>query len=407
MKLKQFEELRNKFENVSFESNFTKINKILYYFSYLGNILIVLFSYFFLKTVTNGIPNLFPGQDLFFSVFIILFMTGYELFKRFAVEQLFQNIFLKKTGIYMLIGTFICLSLIVGSFYLSIKGSHRLIDDTKTLTTQNDSLLNIKLTELQTKYNKEYSSLEYQMQNTTNLINKLVDISTIQNRRLTRSEQNNLTKWNNQIDNLKTEKVKLDSVYKADKQAITNISYTSTIDETTGDENSFAFFLLTIFLEILIIIGVGFNGFYNVMAYNQTKTIMQSDKYAKLQSDIALLKTYYQNKSKTEGDVCISTDKFQMLAELQGYEINTTELLSFISLLEHLDIIQMRSETNQGTVIPSTKVYAMSYDNAEKTLQSIVGLTTHTPPTPKKITTAQPTVQQPVIDEPKRNPPLL
>ena len=86
MKLDKFFKLKNELETFSFENNFSSLSKTLYYFSFLGNIFLVLFSYFFIKDVTNSIPVLFTGQGVFFSIFIILFMTGYELFKRFTFE---------------------------------------------------------------------------------------------------------------------------------------------------------------------------------------------------------------------------------------------------------------------------------------------------------------------------------
>jgi hypothetical protein len=88
MKLEKFYKLKKDLETHNFETNFKSLSTTLYYFSFLGNIFLILFSYFFIKDVTNSIPALFVGQDLFFSIFIILFMTGYELFKRFAFEQL-------------------------------------------------------------------------------------------------------------------------------------------------------------------------------------------------------------------------------------------------------------------------------------------------------------------------------
>ena len=92
MKLDKYFKLKNDLETFSFEKNFNSLSKTLYYFSFLGNIFLILFSYFFIKNVTDSIPHLFPGQNLFFSIFIILFMTGYELFKRFSFEQLALSI---------------------------------------------------------------------------------------------------------------------------------------------------------------------------------------------------------------------------------------------------------------------------------------------------------------------------
>ena len=376
MNLQRFEKLRQRFEGTSFENNFTTINKILYYFSYLGNIFLILFSYFFLKTVTNAIPQLFPGQDVFFSIFIILFMTGYELFKRFAIEQLFQNLFLKKRGLTMLAGGLVCASLTVGSFYLSIKGSHRLIDDTKALAIQSDSLANGELDQLRTKYEADYKLVQNQIESNTSLINKTVDAGTQQNRILTRSEQNNITKWGLQVDKLKLEKDKIDSTYQANKTAIEQRDYVSDVDEATGQENDLAFYLLTIFLEILIIIGVGFNGYYSVMCFEQMKTIMSSSKYGRLRTNLALLRVFYYDGKKTAGDPCPSDSKFITLARLQGFNLNTKQIQDFIVLLNQLEIVEMRSETNYGLAIPNARVYTMSYNDAVELLKNMIGEST-------------------------------
>ena len=119
MKLDKFYKLKNELEIFNFENNFSSLSKTLYYFSFLGNIFLILFSYFFIKNVTNSIPDLFPGQGLFFSVFIVLFMTGYELFKRFAFEQLTSTILrLRKLSFNVVVGALTCLTLVAGSFYL-------------------------------------------------------------------------------------------------------------------------------------------------------------------------------------------------------------------------------------------------------------------------------------------------
>ena len=96
MKLSKYFKLKNQLEIQPFQSSFNTLKEVLYYFSFLGNIFLILFSYFFIKDVTNSIPTLFTGHDLFFSVFVILFMTGYELFKRFAFEQLITTIVMNR-----------------------------------------------------------------------------------------------------------------------------------------------------------------------------------------------------------------------------------------------------------------------------------------------------------------------
>ena len=74
MKLDKFNKLKQKFEVSSFENNFLTLDKVLYYFSFLGNILSVIFSYFFVKNATDSIPQFFPGQITVIALFIIIFI---------------------------------------------------------------------------------------------------------------------------------------------------------------------------------------------------------------------------------------------------------------------------------------------------------------------------------------------
>ena len=114
MKLDKYFRLKNDLETFNFEKNFNSLSKTLYYFSFLGNIFLILFSYFFIKDVTNSIPMLFTGQGVFFSIFIILFMTGYELFKRFSFQQLTGTILrLRKVTINIVLGILVVAEVVV------------------------------------------------------------------------------------------------------------------------------------------------------------------------------------------------------------------------------------------------------------------------------------------------------
>ncbi len=129
MKLSKFNELKDKLETFAFESNFKLLDVILYYFSFLGNIFSIIFSYFFIQSATFAIPIFFPGQEILVSIFVVTFMAGYELLKRFSFKQLvIQMIKVKKATVSLIIGAVFVISLITGSFYLSVNGAHRLID---------------------------------------------------------------------------------------------------------------------------------------------------------------------------------------------------------------------------------------------------------------------------------------
>ena len=61
MKLSKYFKLKNQLEIQPFQSSFNTLKEVLYYFSFLGNIFLILFGFFFIKNVTDSIPLLFPN----------------------------------------------------------------------------------------------------------------------------------------------------------------------------------------------------------------------------------------------------------------------------------------------------------------------------------------------------------
>ena len=313
MNLDKFFKLKNNLETFNFENNFNSLSKTLYYFSFLGNIFLVLFSYFFIKNVTNSIPTLFTGQGVFFSIFIILFMVGYELFKRFAFEQLTSTILrLRKFTLNILLGTLVSLILVAGSFYLSLNGAHRLIDTSEIIVTKSDSTLSNKVDSIGKYYDKEI--LYYRNQSAR-----------------TRSDK----KYRDSIVNVlqQTKDTKIQQI------EVKTEAKTSTALEKNS-ENSAAFLFITIFLELIVLIGVGFDAFYTLGSFEETKKLLQTPKFKQLELNLKLLKLYYQNGKKIVGDQTLSFGKFQSLAQNQKVDCSQKELKSFIVLCQELDVIK-------------------------------------------------------------------
>jgi hypothetical protein len=334
MKLDKYFKLKNDLETFSFEKNFNSLSDTLYYFSFLGNIFLVLFSYFFIKNVTNSIPHLFPGQDLFFSIFIILFMTGYELFKRFAFEQLTSTILrVRKVTFNAIIGFLVCGVLVAGSFYLSLNGAHRLIDTSETISTKADSTLSLKTDSIAKYYDKEIQF--YRNQPGTRKSDRLyrdsiVNILSIQKEQKIIEIESKVTK--------KTE-----------------------VQSSTLKENNTAFAIMVIFLELIILIGVAFNAYYIWTSFDDMKQLLSTPKFKQLELNLRLLKLYYQNGRKKEQDPALAKTKLIALAASQKLNYNQTDINNFIALCSELEII---------TGNRRKKVYNMSYEKAKSMLEN-------------------------------------
>ena len=313
MKIDKFNRLRLKLEVFKLEQNYMTLDRILYYFSFLGNIFLIYFGYFFVKSVTNSIPTLFPFQEIFFTIFIALFLTGYELTKRFTLEQFFIGISqVKKLTGQIFIGGMICSFLIAGSFYLSIKGAHRLVDNSEMITAAVDSTSNQKADSIAKYYDKEIAYYRSQPGS----------------RKADRIYRDSVVNSLQQAKDAKVQQLETKTQAKANTAVDKNL------------ENSTAFLFITIFLELIVLIGVGFDAFYTLGSYEETKKLLQTPKFKQLDLNLKLLKLYYQNGKKVIGDQTLSFNKFQSLVQTQKIDCSQKDLRSFIVLCQELDVIK-------------------------------------------------------------------
>jgi hypothetical protein len=313
MKIDKFNKLKLKLEVFKLEQNYMTLDKVLYYFSFLGNIFLIYFGYFFVKSITNTIPPLFPFQEVFFTIFVALFLTGYELTKRFTLEQFFIGVLqVKRVTTSLFTGGLICSLLIAGSFYLSIKGAHRLVDNSETIATAVDGSIVQKQDSIAKYYDNEI--LYYRNQSAR-----------------TRSDK----KYRDSIVNVlqQTKDAKIQQI-----ESKTQAKTSSTLEKNS--ENSTAFLFITIFLEMIVLIGVGFDAFYTLGSYEETKKLLQTPKFKQLELNLKLLKLYYQNGKKVAGDQTLSFNKFKSLAQTQKVDCSQTDLKSFVTLCQELDIVK-------------------------------------------------------------------
>ena len=313
MKIDKFNKLKLKLEVFKLEQNYLTLDRILYYFSFLGNIFLIYFGYFFVKSVTNSIPALFPFQDMFFTIFVGLFLTGYELTKRFTLEQFFTTVLqVKKMTGGIFVAGMICCFLIAGSFYLSIKGAHRLVDNSETIAVAVDSTITQKQDSVAKYWN---SKIQYQLSQPAR----------------TRIDRQRRDSTVNSYEQIKDEKIQ-------QLEAKTQIKANTAIDKNT--ENSTAFLFITIFLELIVLIGVGFDAFYTLGSYEETKKLLQTPKFKQLELNLKLLKLYYQNGKKVVGDQTLSFNKFQSLVQTQKIDASQKDLKAFTVLCQELDIVK-------------------------------------------------------------------
>jgi hypothetical protein len=334
MNLDKFYKLKSELETFSFERNFNPLSKTLYYFSFLGNIFLILFSYFFIKDVTNSIPALFPGQGIFFSIFIILFMTGYELFKRFTFEQFTLGVLkVKKITFNIIIGLLVSMMLVGGSFYLSLKGAHRLIDTSETIEVTANQTISSQADSIAKYYDGEIQFYRNQTAKT----------------RADRRYRDSIV-----ADLQKTKDTKIQAI----EEKITSKTASRV---NTLQENDFAFAVMVIFLELIILIGVAFNAFYKWTSFDEMKKTLATPQFKQLDLNLKLLKLYYQNSRKKEQDPVLAKTKFVSLVSNAKVNCSKKDIDGFIAMCDELEIT---------TGSRRKRVYNVSYEKAKKLLEN-------------------------------------
>jgi hypothetical protein len=348
MKLDKYNKLKTDLETFNFERNFKPLSTTLYYFSFLGNIFLILFSYFFIKDVTNSIPQLFSGQDLFFTVFIILFMTGYELFKRFSFEQLTATLLrLKKLTVNVAAGVIVCIILVSGSFYLSLNGAHRLIDTSSTIESKLDTIQNRGADSISTVYQSRIALKEQQIQAIQQNDEDGV---------LSRRQQNTIKQLEADVKNYETER---DSRIAALEQ---KTGQKLTKQESKIEQNSLAFAVMVFFLELIILLGVAFNAYYKWTSFSEMKDVLSTPRYKQLELNINLLRIYFQNGRKKEGDAVISSSKLKALASNSRVQCTAKEVNEFVALCTELEIVGGQK---------NKRVYNMPFEKALSIIEKI------------------------------------
>jgi hypothetical protein len=339
MKLSKYFKLKNQLEIQPFQSSFNTLKEVLYYFSFLGNIFLILFGFFFIKNVTDSIPPLFTNQAVFFGVFVALFLTGYELFKRYALEQLVIAVLkAKKPTVNTFLGALVCVGLIAGSFYLSLNGAHRLIDNTESITSTTETKQSSTLDSIAQPYNKKI--VIYQSQ-----LDKVLTKSDT-NGTYNRAQRKLISKYELQIKQLENErdqKVKL-----VDSSLQIKLGAKQDTQLSKNKENDIAFVFMTFFLEFIILIGVGFHGYFIIGSYMEMKYLLH-DK-PQIEVRYKLLDFIYNNRKK--GSTIPHKNQILSLIKINNISINEEQVDEFYEFCIATGIVE-------ETIIKTTKQQAV------------------------------------------------
>jgi hypothetical protein len=346
MKLSKYFKLKNQLEIKPFEQSFTTLSTVLYYFSFLGNLFLILSGFYFISTTTSSIPQTFEGQNIAIGIFIALFLTGYELFKRFSLEQLIISVLKsKKINISNFLGLIVCLALIAGSFYLSLNGSHRLIDNKESIVNTNESKQISALDSIAKPYNTKIAVYQ-------NQLDKVLSKSDT-NGTYNRNQRKIISKFESQIASLEKERDL--KITKSDTLLKSKIISKEQTQLAKNAENDLAFVFMTFFLEFIILIGVGFHGYYTIGSYMEMKKLLSTKPQIEVR--YKLLSFMYNNRKV--GEAIPEKEDLLKIINLNNVKITEYQVDEFLEFIT-------------ATGICKDKQINLNYKQAIKELESFI-----------------------------------
>lgn len=356
MKLDIFRQLKRKFENKDFEHDNLYIDRTLYYSSWFGNLLSIVLAFFFVSTLVGGSAVHFAGQAVILPIFIVLFLTAFELLKRFVFGNVTTAVLTsKKFAARTFAGILFALMLVSASFYLSLSGAKYYVNKNETIVANIDSITTAQSDSISKEYQGEISKVEQKIAYT-------YDAAKLRKRKaLTQDELLNIKAWEQDIKDLKKERdFKIEEFKKEIEQ-----KQGTQIDKS--EKSQFAFVLLSAFIELLILIGVGYRQFYTFTCFQQKKEVLEGNpNYKKLELYSEMMQVLFNNGKIAPSTQLPAFNRFKELVNSKTrIRVPDRMLKEFLTLMNHLEITYTSGRTRYTGV---------SYEKAQETLENYINI---------------------------------
>lgn len=351
MDLGKYHSLQKKFENKRFEKTHYWTNKTLYYGSFLGNLLSIILAFFFVNKISKETAVHFAGQDWILPIFVVLFLTIFEFAKRFTfANTVVSYLTTKKLTLTFFLSLIFSLSLVGLTFYLSLSGANHYANKSEVIEINTQQSINKVNDSLTNYYVVENKKLE-------DRIDYLYTAAAQRKKKsLTESEVQQVQGWEVLIE--KNKQVLENKIKEANQVSLLSAEK----EKEKSSKNQIAFILISAFIELLILIGVGFSQYYAFVSFKEKKEgLVNNANYHKLINYLDLLRVLYNNGKTTTGAILPSFNQFKDLANASGKKYQYKTLKEFITLTSHLKIIQ---------TVGKNKTVIVSYEQAQEIINN-------------------------------------
>jgi hypothetical protein len=335
----EYVELKKKTLVRSFTEKFKWVDKFLYLFSWFGNAVSIFLAYFFMQKLLFS--SIKTQDNIFFVIGIIIFLTMYELLKRY-VFSLFSTEFIKEKyhvfTVNMIPFIFGTLILISGSFYLSLNGAKEYIDNQHTFTQQTETIITNNTDSINNFYFTEYiKPLNEENKILTTQNNDYSAQTTYKSRYLSLIAANNKKIEKNNLKISQYEQRRDNDITQLKQKE--NEGLSKNID--ANKSNMINFILLSTIIELIIMIGIYFDKFFKFRIIKEYEdTIVNTSAFKKWHKFNFILEILY-SKGKDIDDQIPSVNDILELTTSANLKLTKPDLDKFIKILYYLEIIRL------------------------------------------------------------------
>jgi len=357
----------NKFKNSinkTYSEKFKLIRDSSLLFSYFGNIISIFFAYFFFISLFSNI--VYAINPYIISLSIIIFLGIFEYLKRYVfdllvIEFLSKVKYTKQKITFLISASF----LIFLSFFLSLTGSQKLVNNEKFIQEKNNYNIETKTDSINKYYMDNYISqykteniklIEQQSELTnqqSNLINNKSNISRISSQLNTINNQINF----NKESIIKYEKQRDDQIIEVKNKETNKLKN----EKNNNSINIIYFILFSTLMEFIIIYGVFYNRYYEfrtISEYEEDTVNTLGYKNWKKYSEI--LSIIFINDIKIN-EYIQSSAAIMDLIEANDLKYTKNDLDICLKTLNHLGIIETKGPK---------RLLKISKKNSEETLKN-------------------------------------
>jgi len=364
MEFNKYVELRKKIKEKSFEGKNKNLSKWLYRSSYVGNVLSIAFAFFLVFPALNNTisAHIISGAiGTYSSVLLsILLLAIFEYIKRILIHNLSFDLVKYKWKIKPAIVGWVIFSMVIigGSFYLSLSGAKNFASTSSNINItieHNNKQIIDSLTLLSNNEKNTYIvNLNGLRESNKALREKLLNTDD-KSSKLRKEYQGIIDKNLIEINQNETKINDINNTYNARIIELNKgIDISKNENKSNDTNNIILFILLSSFIELLIIIGIYFKEYYELMLYGLNEGKMEK-QYVKKERYTILLKYLYKEGKAQIGEKVIAVVPFKELIKSKAQNIPSKFVDEFFMDMDNHGIF-----TKEG----KRRFIGLSYDKA-------------------------------------------